>query len=134
MPPIDSLHNCARIAFDNTRTVVLVTPRRRIMANQPQGPIPKADQQPTCQPHVRGLMLPCPHSCHAAARISLVLATGNRFYCAAHAGDFSALDVREFIEKWTPVLAWIDRMPVEARAGRPVPAPLLRPTEADPCL
>ncbi len=69
----------------------------------------------TCQPHARGLMLPCPHCGDAAATITFVLAAGDRFYCADHDGDFSANDVREFIAKWTAVLAWIDQMPMDGR-------------------
>jgi hypothetical protein len=70
---------------------------------------------PTTDAHAgRGLTLPCPHCGDAGACITVCMADGETFYCTEHDGTFSAQDVREFIAKWSAVLAWLDAIPSDA--------------------
>jgi hypothetical protein len=66
------------------------------------------------QSAIPGLTLPCLRCGDPAAAINLELASASRFWCAECQSAFSVADVREVIEKWTAVLAWLARMPVEA--------------------
>jgi transposase-like protein len=59
----------------------------------------------------RGLTLPCPRCGDPAAAIGLLLAAGDRWYCSECEREFSTRDVKEFLSKWTAVIAWADGLP-----------------------
>jgi len=59
----------------------------------------------------RGATLPCPCCGEANATITLNLADGESLACQDCSADFSTADVRNFIAKWAPMLAWVDAMP-----------------------
>ena len=75
-------------------------------------PMPTLAETPS-----RGLLLPCPCCGEASATICLNLADGESLNCQDCGTDFTASDVRDFIAKWTRMLAWIETMPTAPAAG-----------------
>jgi hypothetical protein len=52
--------------------------------------------------------LPCPLCGEAQATVHLDLTDCESFHCCDCDSDFTADDVRAFIEKWQPVLYWCE--------------------------
>ena len=59
----------------------------------------------------RGLQLPCPCCGEANANVSLHLDDCETFTCRECDAEFTTEDVKQFIARWQPVLAWIDQAP-----------------------
>jgi hypothetical protein len=56
-------------------------------------------------------LLPCPLCGEQQASVHLDLTDLDTFHCADCDSDFSASDVKAFIEKWSKVLAWCEMAP-----------------------
>jgi transcription elongation factor Elf1 len=61
----------------------------------------------------RGFLLPCPCCGEEAAGISLNLGDGETFTCGECETEFTTEHIRDFIAKWTKILAWVDAMPTD---------------------
>lgn len=63
--------------------------------------------------------LPCPCCGEQQASITLDLTDCESFHCADCDADFSAADVRVFLQRWTQVLWWLDSAAAVREGGRP---------------
>lgn len=66
------------------------------------------------------LTLPCPCCGENQAGILFHLHHGDTFTCTECDGEFSSADVRELVNRWLPVLAWVESMPTVAHDGTPL--------------
>jgi hypothetical protein len=73
---------------------------------------PKNDSLKIAEPTPqRGLRLPCPKCGEEDAALMLWLSDGATFTCQECDGEFTADDVRRFMDRWAAALAWVDAMP-----------------------
>ena len=70
---------------------------------------------PTCvRPSPAGIVLPCPMCGDVKARIALRLARlgdGDEIRCEECDAEFGLAEIRDLIEKWSKVIAWVDAIP-----------------------
>jgi Zn ribbon nucleic-acid-binding protein len=64
----------------------------------------------------KGIVLPCPKCGEPSAIIKVSLANVDEFECAECGNEFAADEVRDFIARWQPVLAWLQTIPESAPA------------------
>lgn len=59
----------------------------------------------------RGLSLPCPKCSESDVCIMLHLDDMKTFTCAACEEEFTAEDIANIVNRWTPILKWIETAP-----------------------
>ena len=59
----------------------------------------------------KGLTLPCPKCGEVDACITLRLADMNELTCQECNTEFTLEEVQDFIDRWTPLIAWINQAP-----------------------